>query len=194
MRITTPEVKPEWRTENVVLLCRSMREAQDYSACPILADALEEGNCDDVRLLEALRGRLEHLTAGRLVAAVYSAESADAVKWLEQFVRDINYDDNDGYDEEKGAYVNERPSDTNPHDYDYVVKQGYSAVGGVRPDWIGQYDAYGWGGGMHFGSDAGADHFRASDDNKFEFFRYWSLATGLPGPADPTAVYAGCAC
>src|SRR5262245_51340763 len=105
-----------------------MREARDYSAAPILADALQEADYPDEDVLKQLRGPLEQWQAERLVALVYSEESAAAVRWLEQFVRDINYDEYDDYkyDEETGeeTYANRRQSDTDPHTYAYVIEQG----------------------------------------------------------------------
>lgn len=82
-------MKPEWRTSTVTLLCQSMREAQDYSATPILADALQDAGCNDGALLDALRGELPFWSAERLVARIYSDETAAAVDWVEAFVADL---------------------------------------------------------------------------------------------------------
>ena len=82
-------MKPEWRTSTVTLLCQSMREAQDYAATPILADALQDAGCNDGALLEALRGGLPFWSAERLVARIYSDETAAAVDWVEAFVADL---------------------------------------------------------------------------------------------------------
>lgn len=82
-------MKPEWRTNTVALLCQSMREAQDYSATPIQADALQDAGCDDPVLMDALRGELSFWSAERLVALVYSDETAAAVNWVEKFAADL---------------------------------------------------------------------------------------------------------
>jgi hypothetical protein len=37
---------PEWRTDTVVALSRQMYESRDFSAMPILADALQDAGCD----------------------------------------------------------------------------------------------------------------------------------------------------
>jgi hypothetical protein len=182
--VENPTITPEWRTPTVVELCQSMREARDYSALPILADALQDAGCGDDELLKQLRGgSLERWQAERLVALIYSAESAAAVRWLEQFVRDINYDEYDDYkyNEETGeeTYTNRRQSDADPHSYSYVIDQGREGAGGR---------------GMFFGSDAGADYFRESEENVREFFRNWSLATGEAMPDDLGDLSVRCAC
>jgi hypothetical protein len=45
----------EWRTSQVLALCRGMREEQNFALLPILADALEDAGCDDANLLIRLR-------------------------------------------------------------------------------------------------------------------------------------------
>lgn len=42
---------PGWRTTTVVLLAREMYESRDFSAMPILADALQDAGCEDEQLL-----------------------------------------------------------------------------------------------------------------------------------------------
>lgn len=73
-----------WRTGTVVALCEAMRQSRDYSATPILADALEEADYQYRRVLRALRGRLEGWEAERLVALIYSDKTAEAVKRIEE--------------------------------------------------------------------------------------------------------------
>ncbi|AMV27216.1 hypothetical protein VT84_22635 [Gemmata sp. SH-PL17] len=46
---------PEWRTDTVVLLSRGMYESRDFSAMPILADALQEAGCDNEDVLNHCR-------------------------------------------------------------------------------------------------------------------------------------------
>lgn len=184
----TPAVKPEWRTDSVTALCQSMRETQDYSALPILADALQDAGCDDTTLLTAFRlSMFAKWQAEQLVALVYSEKTEAAVKWMEQFVRDINYSDNDGYDEDTGREINPRPSDSSPHDYEYVVRQGRVGAGLEKQEWGGHRT-------MCFGSDDGADYFRGSDGNLRTFYSKWSLATGLPMPDDLDEIHFRCAC
>lgn len=79
-------VLPAWRTDTVVALCRAMRQEQDWSALPILADALQDAGCDDERLLALLRaGHHRYAIAAGLAGCVMSAETQEAVRWLEQF-------------------------------------------------------------------------------------------------------------
>lgn len=185
----TVTINPAWRTADVVALCTGMRNERNYEALPILADALQDADCAAAELLDKLRdSTLELWEREMLVALVLSDETAAAVGWLREFTRRINHHDHDGYDEEKGVYINERPSDTDPHDYEYVVLQGRIAAGHAPRN------AYGADRQMCWGSDEGADYFRESDDNVREFFTNWSLATGLPGPADLSEVSYRCAC
>jgi hypothetical protein len=52
---------PKWRTSAVVSLARQMYESRDFSAMPILADALQEANCDNDDILSHCRGRGTHV-------------------------------------------------------------------------------------------------------------------------------------
>jgi hypothetical protein len=46
---------PSWRTDTALSLARQMYEARDFSAMPILADALQDAGCDSAELLDHLR-------------------------------------------------------------------------------------------------------------------------------------------
>ena len=105
-------MKPEWRTNTVVLLCQSMREAQEYSVTPILADALQDAGCDDVDLLASLRSPLPFWSAERLVALVYSDEAAAAVRWIDQFAAELG----------EGGYPGNLPAMT----YDRLMTGAYA--------------------------------------------------------------------
>lgn len=50
-----PHFAPEWRTDTAVALARQMYEARDFSATPILADALQDAGCDAEELLAHCR-------------------------------------------------------------------------------------------------------------------------------------------
>lgn len=80
-----PKIKPAWRTDTVVALCQSMRETYDFGALPILADALQDADCDDEKFLTRLRSPLPYAEAAALVACVMSEESAEAAAWLVNF-------------------------------------------------------------------------------------------------------------
>lgn len=51
----TPALRPDWRTSTVVALARQMDDAGDFSAVPILADALQDAGCDDDVMLTRCR-------------------------------------------------------------------------------------------------------------------------------------------
>ncbi len=46
---------PDWRTDTAVSLARTMYEARDFSAMPILADALQDAGCDNDDILSHCR-------------------------------------------------------------------------------------------------------------------------------------------
>jgi hypothetical protein len=46
---------PAWRTDTAVTLARQMNESRDYSAMPILADALQDAGCDNTDILAHCR-------------------------------------------------------------------------------------------------------------------------------------------
>jgi hypothetical protein len=141
-------MKPEWRTNTVVLLCQSMREAQDYAATPILADALQDAGCDDEALLDALRGELPFWSAERQVARIYSDETAAAVDWVETFVADLG----------EGGDPGNLPVMT----YELLMK-------GARAFNAGDKHPFG-DGSMHWSSE--------SDEREHEFWAAFQKVTG----------------
>ena len=46
---------PAWRTDTAVLLARQMYDSRDFSAMPILADALQDAGCDHADILSHCR-------------------------------------------------------------------------------------------------------------------------------------------
>jgi hypothetical protein len=50
-----------WRTTDAVGIARSMYDARDFAAMPILADALEDGGCDSADVLAHCRGGGPHV-------------------------------------------------------------------------------------------------------------------------------------
>jgi hypothetical protein len=46
---------PEWRTDTAVSLARQMYESREFSAMPILADALQDAGCDNDDILSHCR-------------------------------------------------------------------------------------------------------------------------------------------
>jgi hypothetical protein len=52
---------PAWRTADVLALARGMYDSRDFSAMPILADALQDAGCEDEDLLNHCREDREHV-------------------------------------------------------------------------------------------------------------------------------------
>lgn len=52
---------PEWRTSNVVSLSKSMYESRDFSAMPILSDALQDAGCENEDILNHCRSDGPHV-------------------------------------------------------------------------------------------------------------------------------------
>jgi hypothetical protein len=46
---------PAWRTSTVLALARGISDTRDFSAMPILADALQDAGCEDATILEHCR-------------------------------------------------------------------------------------------------------------------------------------------
>jgi hypothetical protein len=51
----------EWRTDTAIALARTMYEAREFSAMPILADALQDAGCDNDDILNHCRGDGPHV-------------------------------------------------------------------------------------------------------------------------------------
>ncbi len=51
----------EWRTDTAVTLARQMYESREFSAMPILADALQDAGCDNDAILDHCRDPGEHV-------------------------------------------------------------------------------------------------------------------------------------
>ena len=52
---------PAWRTDTAVLLARQMYDAREFSAMPILADALQDAGCDNADVLNHCRSGEPHV-------------------------------------------------------------------------------------------------------------------------------------
>ena len=65
---------PEWRTDTAVSLARTMYESRDFSAMPILADALEDAGCDNADILTHCRGSGPHVRGCWVVDSVLNME------------------------------------------------------------------------------------------------------------------------
>ncbi|QEG32421.1 hypothetical protein GobsT_72760 [Gemmata obscuriglobus] len=54
-------LSPEWITDTAVALSREMYHSRDFSAMPILADALQDAGCDSKIVLAHCRGPGPHV-------------------------------------------------------------------------------------------------------------------------------------
>ena len=59
---------PSWRTGMVRALAHTIYEAREFSAMPILADALQDAGCEDVGLLGHRRSPRPHVRGCRTIA------------------------------------------------------------------------------------------------------------------------------
>lgn len=80
-------------------LCQTIRQTGDYSLLSVLADEIDKGGPTDEEAELALRLRDQPtvIEAQRLVALLYSDETAEAVRWIENFAAGLSPD---GYEEE----------------------------------------------------------------------------------------------
>lgn len=67
-------VSSQWFTDDVISLARRMYEARDFSAMPILADALQDAGCDSEDILSHCRGPGPHVRGCWVVDSVLGKE------------------------------------------------------------------------------------------------------------------------
>jgi hypothetical protein len=60
----TVKFRRRWRTDTVLALARQMYESRDFSAMPILADALQDAGCDSEDILSHCRDANAHHVRG----------------------------------------------------------------------------------------------------------------------------------
>jgi hypothetical protein len=65
---------PSWRTDTAGALARQMYESRDFSAMPILADALQDAGCDSEDILTHCRGPGPHVRGCWVVDLVLGKE------------------------------------------------------------------------------------------------------------------------
>jgi hypothetical protein len=65
---------PDWRTSTAVALAQQMYDSRDYSAMPILADALQDAGCDNADVLDHCRGPGPHVRGCWVVDLVLGKE------------------------------------------------------------------------------------------------------------------------
>jgi hypothetical protein len=67
-------INRSWLTSTVIALAQQMYDTRDFSAMPILADALQDANCDNLQILEHCRGPGPHCRGCWVVDACLSKE------------------------------------------------------------------------------------------------------------------------
>jgi hypothetical protein len=65
---------PSWRTDTAVSLARTMYGSRDFSAMPILADALQDAGCDSEDILGHCRGTGRHVRGCWVIDLVLGTE------------------------------------------------------------------------------------------------------------------------
>jgi hypothetical protein len=65
---------PEWRTDSAIAIAKQMYESRDFSAMPILADALQDAGCDNDAILSHCRGPGPHVRGCWVVDLVLGKE------------------------------------------------------------------------------------------------------------------------
>jgi hypothetical protein len=68
------EFSASWRTDTAVSLARQMYAVRDFSAMPILADALQDAGCDNDDVLNHCRGEGPHVRGCWVVDGVLGKE------------------------------------------------------------------------------------------------------------------------
>jgi hypothetical protein len=67
-------LSPAWRTDTAVSLAGQMYESRDFSAMPILADALQDAGCDNEHILAHCRGPGPHVRGCWVIDLVLGKE------------------------------------------------------------------------------------------------------------------------
>lgn len=65
---------PDWRTSDVLAMCRGMNDARDFAAMPILADALQDAGCEHPDILAHCRGPGPHVRGCWVVDLIMGKE------------------------------------------------------------------------------------------------------------------------
>jgi hypothetical protein len=155
---------PSWRTPTVVALCESMRQLQDYSALPILADALEESGYEHWQSLEVMRDTSIPLwQAERMAAIIYSPESLAAIHWIDSYAFNLGV----------GGYPGGLPQMT------------YQMLMEAARKWAANEDD-GLGAGSMNWSNLDMKHGKT-------FWKMWALVTART-PPDDTYEFLSCSC
>lgn len=95
-KITKPS-GTAWRTSTVLAICKGIREDKEWSAMPILADALEDAGYPDEYVLKECRQKArwdcEEIVMNRLISLVESDTADASVRRIEEIaaILDLTY-------------------------------------------------------------------------------------------------------
>lgn len=167
---------PKWRTSTVIELCQSMREAQEFSALPILADALQDADCDDEELLGNLRaGTLPYVESATTLALILRADARESVKRIEEIADALGgpgeYDSDGEINRQEGM------------SYHALIEAARAYVESKKREEWGEY--------FHMGTNESY-----KDDAVFparEFWRHFQVITGVT-VEDDEASFFSCGC
>jgi hypothetical protein len=67
-------LSPDWRTDTAIALARTMYESREFSAMPILADALQDAGCESDDILTHCRGPGPHVRGCWVIDLVLEKE------------------------------------------------------------------------------------------------------------------------
>lgn len=151
-----------WRTDTVTQLCLAMRQTQDYSACPILADALQDAGFNDVAdavsesarsLIVLLQTETRRFLLEAAVAQLYSDDGIEAVLWMMEFCAKVEYD------------------------YETVLNAGRIVQAGGEP--YKDKEGYTWEASEMMVADDGG-----VSETQREYWKHFRTITGLPVPEE----------
>lgn len=78
-------MNPAWSTDEVRAVISAARNNRDASLYPIAADALEEADCDDEKLLTLFRNPPGEVEISIACCGLLAGEYWDAVVWMDSF-------------------------------------------------------------------------------------------------------------
>lgn len=132
--------------DSIYAICARMREIQDFSALPILSDALQEANFPE-ELVNRCRNPPESWAEQtRLVAEVMGGEAWEAVLWIDEFCAELGAPGEYWWTEEDRKEHAHEYGDPPLLDYKRLVEVLRSNEGSddsyvwkLRNDWISFY-------------------------------------------------------
>lgn len=140
-------IEPSWRTQTVVEICQQIRESQDRSGLPVLADALQEAGCEVDILLSALRAHdLQEGAAALWVARVMRAPSAIAAAWFYDLSTALDPVTSGGWGHDDGPryFASPAPADLIDMAFKYLDTGEEASFGIAWSNAMTDYDADFW--------------------------------------------------